>query len=78
VKLAKMLQRTCSACQESPREEAAENVEANFEMSADNLDAAADNASTEAGSDALENKAGRPTIRTPTQQTGCNSASQPN
>jgi hypothetical protein len=41
----------------SPREEAADNVEANAENVADNLEEAADNASTDTGEDALENKA---------------------
>ena len=46
-----------AACNDSPREDAAENIEANAEMAADNLEEAADNATTEAGEDALENKA---------------------
>ena len=46
-----------AACNSSPREEAADNIEANAEMTADNLEEAADNATTEGGEDALENKA---------------------
>ncbi|MES2753866.1 MAG: hypothetical protein V4659_04300 [Pseudomonadota bacterium] len=46
-----------AACNTSPREQAADNVEANAEMMADNLEDMADNAGTEAGEDALENKA---------------------
>ncbi len=46
-----------SACNQSPREEAAENVEANFDMQAENLEAAADNSGTEAGADTLQNQA---------------------
>jgi hypothetical protein len=45
------------ACNQSPREEAADNIEANAEMQADNLEEAADNATTESGEDALENQA---------------------
>ncbi|WP_294392206.1 hypothetical protein [uncultured Sphingomonas sp.] len=46
-----------SACNNSPREQAADNIEANAESVADNLEDAADNASTEAGEDRLENQA---------------------
>lgn len=46
-----------AACNESPREEAAENIEMNGENVADNLEEAADNATTEAGEDSLENQA---------------------
>jgi hypothetical protein len=46
-----------SACNTSPREQAADNIEANSEAVADNLEEAADNATTEAGEDALENRA---------------------
>ena len=38
-----------SACNSSPQEQKADNIEANAEMTADNLEEAADNASTEAG-----------------------------
>lgn len=46
-----------AACNNSPTEQAADNIEANAEMTADNLEEAADNASTEAGEDNLENAA---------------------
>ena len=46
-----------SACNNSPREQAADNIEANAESVADNLEDAADNASTTAGADAMENQA---------------------
>jgi hypothetical protein len=46
-----------SACNSSPREEAADNIEANAESVADNLEEAADNATTEAAEDNLENQA---------------------
>ena len=46
-----------SACNSSPREQVADNIEANSEAVADNLEDAADNVSTEAASDGLENKA---------------------
>ena len=46
-----------AACNDSPREDAAENIEANAEMAADNLEDAADNATTEAGEASLENQA---------------------
>src|SRR4030095_13290260 len=46
-----------AACEHTPQEQAADNIEANAEATADNLEEAADNASTEATEDALENKA---------------------
>lgn len=46
-----------SACNTSPREQAADNIEANAEAVADNLEDAADNASTDAAADRLENRA---------------------
>ena len=46
-----------TACNQSPRENAADNIEANAENVADNLEAAADNTSNEAKEDALENQA---------------------
>lgn len=46
-----------SACNSSPRENAADTIESNTEAVADNLEDAADNASTKAGENALENKA---------------------
>lgn len=46
-----------SACNSTPREQAADNIEANTEAVADNLEEAADNATTEAAEDNLENKA---------------------
>lgn len=46
-----------SACNNSPREQAADNIEANAESVADNLEEAADNAATPAAADALENQA---------------------
>jgi hypothetical protein len=46
-----------AACNSSPREQAADNIEANAEAAADNLEEAADNATTEAGEDAIENAA---------------------
>jgi vacuolar-type H+-ATPase subunit H len=46
-----------SACNSTPAEQAADNIEANTEAVADNLEEAADNATTEAGEDALENTA---------------------
>lgn len=45
------------ACNSSPREQAADNIEANAENVADNLEEAADNASTEAQEQSLENQA---------------------
>ncbi|KQU61773.1 hypothetical protein ASG67_00890 [Sphingomonas sp. Leaf339] len=46
-----------SACNSTPREQAADNIESNTEAVADNLEEMADNATTEAGEDRLENKA---------------------
>lgn len=46
-----------AACNNSPREQAADNIEANAERVADNLEGAADNAPTEAAEDRLENRA---------------------
>lgn len=46
-----------TACNTTPREQAADNIESNTEAVADNLEDAADNAGTEAGSAALENQA---------------------
>jgi hypothetical protein len=46
-----------AACNQSPREQAADNIEANAEMQADNLEEVADNASNEAVEDNLENQA---------------------
>lgn len=46
-----------SACNNTPREQAAENIEANAEMKADNFDDMAANATTDASEDALRNKA---------------------
>lgn len=46
-----------SACNSTPREQNADNIESNSEAVADNLEDAADNATTSAGEDALENKA---------------------
>lgn len=46
-----------TACNSSPREQAADNIEANTEMMADNLEEAADNAGTEMTEDRLENQA---------------------
>jgi len=46
-----------TACNSSPREQSADNIEANAEAMADNLEEAADNAGTSAGEDALENQA---------------------
>ena len=46
-----------AACNSSPREQAADNIEANAERVADNLEEAADNAPTEAAEDRLENRA---------------------
>jgi hypothetical protein len=46
-----------AACNSSPTEQAADNVEAAAENQADALEDAADNASTEAGEAALENQA---------------------
>lgn len=46
-----------SACNNSPREQAADNIEANAESVADNFEAAASNATTPGAEDALNNKA---------------------
>ena len=46
-----------AACNTSPREQAAENVEASAEATADNLQEAADNAMNSAGEAGLENQA---------------------
>ena len=46
-----------AACNSSPREQAADNIEANAEAVADNLEDAADNASTPAAEEGLENAA---------------------
>ena len=46
-----------AACNSSPREQAADNIEANADAVADNLEDAADNAGTAAGESSLENQA---------------------
>ncbi|RYY26612.1 MAG: hypothetical protein EOP62_09190 [Sphingomonadales bacterium] len=46
-----------SACNNTPREQAAENIEATSEMKADNIDDMAANATTPAAEDALRNQA---------------------
>ena len=46
-----------AACNQSPQEQAADNIEANAEIVADNLEEAADNATTEGAEDNLENAA---------------------
>ena len=46
-----------AACNNSPQEQKADNIEANAEATADNLEEAADNATTDAREDALENQA---------------------
>ena len=46
-----------AACNSSPREQAADNIEANSEAVADNLEDMADNAGSAVASDSLENKA---------------------
>ena len=46
-----------TACNSTPREQAADNIEANGEAVADNLDAAADNAMTPMAENALDNQA---------------------
>lgn len=46
-----------SACHSSPREQAADNIEANSEAVADNLEDAADNVTSSAAEASLENKA---------------------
>ncbi len=48
-----------AACNnETPQEQAADNMEANAEMTADNMEEMADNATSEAAEDRLENQAG--------------------
>ncbi len=46
-----------AACNQSPREDAADNIEANAEMTADNLEEVADETANEGAEDALENQA---------------------
>lgn len=46
-----------TACNSTPREQAADNIEANAEATADNLEDAADNAGTSAAESGLENAA---------------------
>ena len=46
-----------AACNSTPREQAADNIEANTEAVADNLEDAADNAGTAMGEAQLENQA---------------------
>lgn len=46
-----------SACSNTPREQAADNIQANAEAVADNLEDAADNATTPAAEASLENQA---------------------
>jgi hypothetical protein len=46
-----------AACNSTPREQAADNIEANAEGVADNLEDAADNAGTDAAEGNLENAA---------------------
>ena len=46
-----------SACNSSPREQAADNIESNSEAVADNLEDAADATGNAAAADQLENKA---------------------
>ena len=46
-----------SACNNTPREQAADNIEANAEAAADNLEEAADNVTSEAAEANLENAA---------------------
>jgi hypothetical protein len=46
-----------AACNNSPQEKAADNIEANAEATADNLEEAADNATTDAAEGSLENQA---------------------
>ena len=46
-----------SACNSTPREQAAENIEANADAVSDNLEDMADNAGTVAGEQSLENAA---------------------
>lgn len=46
-----------AACNNSAREQKADNIEANADATADNLEDAADNATTPAGEASLENQA---------------------
>lgn len=46
-----------SACNSSPREQAADNIEANADAVADNLEDMADNATTATAENALDNQA---------------------
>lgn len=46
-----------TACNNTPREQAADNIEANSEATADNLEDMADDVSNGATADALENQA---------------------
>ncbi len=46
-----------SACNNTPREQAADNIEANAEARADNIEAVAGNASSDAVEDNLQNQA---------------------
>jgi hypothetical protein len=46
-----------SACNSSPREQAADNIESNSEAMADNLEDMADNTNSSAAADTLENQA---------------------
>jgi protein involved in sex pheromone biosynthesis len=48
---------TLSACNSSPREQAADNIESSAEAKADNLEDAADNVSNDAAEASLENQA---------------------
>ena len=45
------------ACNNTPQEKAADNIEANADAMADNMEDAADNAAAPAGEAAMENKA---------------------
>ena len=46
-----------AGCNSSPREQAADNIEANAEVVADNMEDMADGMSNEAAEDAMENRA---------------------
>lgn len=46
-----------SACNNTPREQAADNIEANAEARADNIESMAGNATTDAAQDNLQNQA---------------------
>jgi hypothetical protein len=59
-----------SACNQSPQEQAADNIEANAENIADNLEEAADNTAMESTEDNLENAADA------TREAGENAADQ--